>query len=74
LIAPSQWEWLMNYKGLNQGNPEFLVEKSRFLFPCPGQEVAISWKFPGIKRGFTATLVVFVSRIKNKPQFYEKIK
>jgi hypothetical protein len=60
------------YSTLHQGNPEFLVEKSHFLFPFPAQKVTISWKIPGIKRGFTAILAVFVSRLKNNPQFYEK--
>jgi len=59
---------------VGQGNPEFLVEKSHFLFPFPGQKATISWKIPGIKRGFTVKLAVFVSRMKNNPQFYEKIK
>jgi hypothetical protein len=57
-----------------RGNPEFLVEKSHFLFPFPGQKATISWKIPGIKRGFTVKLAVFVSRMKNNPQFYEKNK
>jgi len=62
------------FSNTSQGNPEFLVEKSHFPFPFPAQKVAISWKIPGIKRGFTAILAVFVSRMKNNPQFYEKNK
>ena len=56
-----------------QGNPEFLVEKSHFLFPFPGRKATISWKIPDIKRGFAVRLAAFVSRMKNNPQFYEKI-
>jgi len=56
----------------SQGNPEFLVKKYHFLIPVPGQKTAISRKIPGIKRRFTVILAVYLKRIKNNPNFYEK--